>query len=411
MTRWAYTSGSEASRCGPWIRHGSPSTVWASSNLIRTLVLALSAWGLGCGDRSEAPAQSWSGEVLTLPSGGVEVRSRSGAWPPGGGWEVDETLRIGTLDGDGPDVFGRISALTVDSAGNIFVFDQDAAELRVFSADGAFLRRFGRKGSGPGEFGWVLGMSIAPDGALWLVDGQTARYTRLRGEEVETFRRASAVHRPPWLGGFLADGSFYDGVLVLPERRYVVVRVDGSGLTSDTVPIELPTFDQPRRGSMTLPLPYAPRALWAFDPRGHLWTASTHEYRLTRTTLMGDTTLIVRLDVDPPPLSAAQSDSIRSYVRTLESEFGVAVSGQMIPRSAPLLRWMVVDDRGHLWVGRTGAGPEDPIDVFDPDGRYLGNVRLPFDLVDKPVVHHPFVYGVSETVEGAPVVVKGRITE
>ncbi|HLU24170.1 MAG TPA: 6-bladed beta-propeller, partial [Longimicrobiales bacterium] len=92
-------------------------------------------------------------------------------------WAVADAVWIGAVEGDGPDVFGSISALAVDADGRILVFDDQAHELRTFAPDGSFLSRFGRRGGGPGEFKHVIGLSPAPDGSLWIVDGQNARYT------------------------------------------------------------------------------------------------------------------------------------------------------------------------------------------------------------------------------------------
>ncbi|MFS8638222.1 MAG: 6-bladed beta-propeller [Gemmatimonadota bacterium] len=150
--------------------------------------------------------------VDTLSSGAIVVRnSGPGRWAGGGGWRIEEVLRIGELEGDDVYVIGRIGALEVDAAGNIHVFDQHANELRTFSPRGEHLRTVGREGSGPGEFRGVVGMAAGPDGRLVVVDGSNARYTVVDGRGgMTSIPRPSRRVLPPWVGGFDADGRFYD---------------------------------------------------------------------------------------------------------------------------------------------------------------------------------------------------------
>jgi hypothetical protein len=60
--------------------------------------------------------------------------------------EVRIDLEIGSADGDGPDVFGRIGGLLELDDGRILVSDMLANEIRVFSAGGEHLFSFGREG-------------------------------------------------------------------------------------------------------------------------------------------------------------------------------------------------------------------------------------------------------------------------
>ena len=109
-------------------------------------------------------------------------------------WTVADAVWIGAVDGDGPDVFGSITALAADAEGRIHLFDGQSYELRTFGPDGSFISRFGRRGGGPGEFQHVIGISLAPDGTLWVIDGQNARYTVLQGDEVVATYRRGAWH-------------------------------------------------------------------------------------------------------------------------------------------------------------------------------------------------------------------------
>src|SRR5512134_3205390 len=82
-------------------------------------------------------AATWSGSIDTLPSGTVVVTNpANGLWDSSTAWRVVEELRIGALEGEGPDLFGEVSALEADAEGRIYVLESQALELRVFDRAG-----------------------------------------------------------------------------------------------------------------------------------------------------------------------------------------------------------------------------------------------------------------------------------
>ncbi len=62
--------------------------------------------------------------------------------------------------------------LAVDPAsGHVFVADPESPRIVAFDAEGSFLRAWGEYSSGPDGFGMVSGVTVAPDGSLWVSDG------------------------------------------------------------------------------------------------------------------------------------------------------------------------------------------------------------------------------------------------
>ena len=91
----------------------------------------------GCG--GDQAADRHEPLVDTIRSGTIVVQnSEQGLWDvdPGARWTIVESVRIGSSDGFGPDVFGSVSTLVVDDLDRIWVADALANELRVFEADG-----------------------------------------------------------------------------------------------------------------------------------------------------------------------------------------------------------------------------------------------------------------------------------
>lgn len=71
---------------------------------------------VGCAEAGGAAV--FAGAVDTLPDGRIVVSNPAmGMWGEGDEWDVTEEVRIGQVDGDGPDVFGSIGLLEVDEEG------------------------------------------------------------------------------------------------------------------------------------------------------------------------------------------------------------------------------------------------------------------------------------------------------
>lgn len=357
----------------------------------------------------------WTGTVDTLATGTVAV---SNAGSPITSqldrWTVEETERIGELEGDGPYVFGRIRAIEVDASDRILVFDDLANELRVFSRSGAQVETRGRRGAGPGEFRAVIGMSLSPEGDLWIVDAENGRYTIVSPEgDVHSVRRPVAMFTLPWLGGFADSGRFFDQGTDEVNGRLVdaLLEIGPDGEVRNRFPLPRVELPVPRMGTMEFPLPFAPRIRRSFDPAGAVWQAVSSEYRITRIELGGDTALIVSRDIVPQPLRGRERDSVAVYARALEARFGLSVPRGTLPDRVSPVRWFTVDDKGNLWVCATGLDPCDELDVFDPSGRFLSAVGLPTPVRDtpRPIIRRDRFLAAVEGALGEPQLLLGRV--
>lgn len=95
--------------------------------------------------------------VVLGVAGGAEAQVtviENGATPrfPGCALQLAEDLRIGSLDGDGMDVFGAIGSYAASPDGSLIVVDGLGVRVSVFSADGGYAFDIGRRGEGPGEY-------------------------------------------------------------------------------------------------------------------------------------------------------------------------------------------------------------------------------------------------------------------
>lgn len=358
--------------------------------LIRLLATPLAIVLPGCGDAGAAGG--WAGTVDTLANGTVLVANpETGVWGDSAEWRLVEDLRLGTLEGEGPEVFGQIRDLEIDRAGRMYVLDNQAKVVRVFGPDGSHVRNLGGPGAGPGEMENPNGLAWDPAGRLWVADPRNARYTVFdtTGALVGHHPRPVTSWGWRWNGVIADDWHLYetgfrrtsDG-----ETTPVLLRIDTAGVVIDTLPFPQyrQDFYQVRTATagMSSTVPFSPQLHTVVDPAGTLWAGVSNRYRLVRRSLEGDTLLIVDRDYRAVPVTPAERDEALSSdgFRRMR-EMGGEVDPGRIPANKPAFGAVTIDSRRHLWVRAVTANEDETyLDVFDPDGKYLGRLRAPYRL-------------------------------
>lgn len=385
------------------------------------LALALLPILAACGDGGADVASTLA--IDTLPNGAILAQNPdAGAWDSADAWRFVEQTRIGAFEGDGPDVFAQVRDIDVDGLGRIWVLDSQLKKIQVFEPDGRHVRTIGRAGAGPGELDYAIGIEFDPRGRAWVLDAGNARYTVFdsAGRYVTSHRRESTYTPWLWEGGITDDGRVFGTSIVYganaPDRDILIV-LDSGGVTRDT--IELPQFETEVYelrvdGTLvqTVVVPFTPRLVWKLADDGTLWVGTTDDYRIVNRTLEGDTLRVVEKEWTPVP--------VRPDDRTewLETEWveelrrqGADLDVSRIPATKPAWATFWVDDLGYLWVMPTPADDGGSrFDVFDPAGRYLGQVSFgDLALASLPLVRGDRAYVVTTDDMGIPYVVIGRI--
>ena len=395
--------------------HTRPPALARAAALLLALPLAAACGEVGASTR-------FAGTVDTL-NGVVHVRSpATGMWQPGEEWTLVEELRIGAEDGKGPEVFARVAALETDALGRIYVLEPQAKQIRVFGADGRHVRTMGREGGGPGEFKDVVGLEWDRQGRLWTLDQGNTRFSVFdtTGAFVTSHRKDGGLVTYQWTGGITRAGEiFAPGVRRVAGARQpelVMVRYDSAGVARDT--FALPRYEGPAyrhetdRTSSMASVPFAPDLVTWFGPDGRIWGGISDRYRLAHTTLKGDTLRIVEREWTAPPVSAEEREKAIEGLKWMADQ-GAKLDFSRIPAAKPAFDRLFTDDADHLWVQSNlpGTEPGKTLDVFDPEGRFLGTVRLPARLgtFDPVLVRGDRLYTVVLDEMEIPYVVRYRI--
>jgi hypothetical protein len=319
-------------------------------------------------------------EVLDS-AGVIVVRNRAdGLWSADRPWTVEEVLRLGAEDGPEEVMFGPMIRVGLSPRGEIVVIDPQAGVVTVFDGDGTFVRQLGGPGQGPGEFVNPMAMTWDPRGDLWIADPFIRRYSVFNedGSFVKTvprpIRGISSRHQILFAG----PSSIVDQGAGRSEVPFL--RVDTTGAIADSLAaVAVPTR---RLGTPPMPsdfdtsvLAYLPNVLWALAPDGTLWLAESGSLRLIQRTMSGDTLRIV----ETSHRNAELSGSTRRMVDRELSKLGSNLEYDLV---RPVVESLDVLSDGHVLVRiveEVGVD-SDLVDVFDPEGRYLGPLRLGFQL-------------------------------
>ena len=371
-------------------------------------------------------------EKDTLPNGVIRVHY-SGL-PADRIVTAEPDLRLGVVEGDPNFVFGEIRGVDAGADGTIYVLDGLASEIRAFDSAGHFLRTIGSRGEGPGEITEASGMVLAGDTILWVQDHAKWTMVGLSPEGGEMAR----TPMPVLAYGYTWDGAVDDaGRIWKPayhsDREGAEVRKDG--LDESTGRIYMKSVDPSDQsvdsvylgdysarqylsgsgnGWWHIYFPYDPQPVTAVDPRGGFWQVYTADYQVARLDQAGDTTLVLEVDSDPIPLTAADRAEFIERVGDMGPEsrrVAQEVAGLMLD-TKPLIQKLIPDDQGRLWVERTVEEGAHPVyDIFDTRGDYQGSVELTFNPSPfLPIrIRHGHIYAVALDELDVPSVVRARV--
>lgn len=383
-------------------------------------VLALSL--VGCAGDGGADGE-WRGTITD--SAGIQIVQNPAEGLRGGmTLRAEEDLRIGTAEGDSLTQFAMIAGIDVDDAGNIYVLDQQIRRVRVFAPDGTFLRQIGGSGSGPGELSpMAVGVMVAAGDTLLVPDAQNARINRYLGDGTAVDAVPLSMDQGiPMRWESLPDGRVVQQSRVMPQmvpgqtgmRDFLLIR-DSRGVVVDTL-MELPagqTFEF-QQGGARIRL-FDPEPVWAIDQQGRVLFGVNSEYRL----LVHDETGALRRIITKPftrqPVTEADREAFLRFMREMMLRSGAppAALDQIMNSISfgehyPAFAFLLGGPRGTVWVQQVrtaeqvaAAGGEFTAqdigssrwDVFDADGRFLGEIQLP-DRYQPLRVEGEHIYGV-----------------
>ncbi len=224
-----------------------------------------------------------------------------------------------------------ISGISLAPDGNVWITDGPAGQLVILTPEGEIADRWGSPGDGPGQFnfrrddGNAFGLvTFAPDGSFYVADSHNFRVQHFAADR--TFLDA--------FGEFGSkDGQFQEPIQVLRDAVGNLYVIDDK---RDDVQKFAPdgTFLLKFGGHGDEPGQLSNAGAGGIDPEGNIWIGDGDNARLQKFSPEGELL-----------------QTIEGTTGTLQSPSGFAI-----------------DDAGRLWVGDYG---NSKVEVFAPDGALL----------------------------------------
>ena len=319
--------------------------------------------------------------------------------------DFEGIYRVGSLDGDGWDTFGRVARVGFDGAGNLYILDTQAVRMNVVDLQANLVRQFMREGQGPGEFGSntaaALGFAVMRDGRVTVYDLGRMGFSLFGadGEFERTVRLPGTRTNSAMIAGIQAFPGM-DRVLATSEVNYL-----GRTETSpDDEPSE-PSFrhvlsydlsgDQVRIDSVAAgwgpsgdPEGFRPLLRAGVLPSGTVVYTDSSSYAIKFAGPDGRVTRVLTRPFQPRPVTGRiRADEIERRLEALGDVRGETPLAQRMIEfrrgqieameffdEIPVVVGLRTSWEGTIWVLHRGDGGTEGnrIDLISSDGRYLG---------------------------------------
>jgi hypothetical protein len=251
----------------------------------------------------------------------------------------------------------------------ILILDSDEWQIVALDSSGRLVGRFGRKGSGPGEIRLAKDLEVGPSGTIAVADVGNARigFWSPDGRWLGQSTMRGWVHDLAWIPeGLFAKEKSPDGL------RLLRVAMNDSSWAGETGALLTKQFIDSTGMNWeigSVDVLSAGRGLFAYPDS---------VYAVVETDTSGAAlTTYQRSDVARVRYSTAEQEMIASRFKR------AAASRPGLPEMKPpeFKRYILdiaVDNQDRLWVLRsTVDGADAEMDLFLPDGSYLGIVHAP----------------------------------
>lgn len=342
---------------------------------------------------NDAPAESNLNAPERFTAGDTLVVRTPGDILADAELQLVEQWRAGSADGEAATSFSQVHSVGITADDELLVFDQGGPVLRRYAADGTLVRAIGRKGSGPGEYDRINGLTVRTDGQLVLWDGAGNSRLNVYAPNDSFVTQWT----PPVTGYGTSDQSLVsltdNRVAVRAYVRDTTLRREAIGRTAwfvyDSAGVARDTVLQPELNDATVmliarnagsassrPVPYQPRPVAALLRDGTVaWSPGTpyvvhgrHEGKPLR----------IERDTRALPVTDDERGQLRAQViwGMRQTDPTWSWDGPDIPASKPAVRNVTVSLDGQYLVNVSTAS-----EPFEPDPPRVVEGQPPRPLV------------------------------
>jgi len=346
------------------------------------------------------------------------IRTEGGPKYEGVLFELKRDLILGVDEGE-PEwqQFGRSPKALVAPDGRMVLLDDRRTEFFIVSVDGSLLHRFGREGSGPGEFQNILNVLWKiPGREFWVTDQALSRVSRfdMNGRLLGAFSYADirmqySIFMSLGDGRFLGQG-WRDGTRP-PQSIYEYTFFTGEfEQASQFMVIDQDNMFQ-ESAAVRMQLPFTSDQFIRIGPSGRIAHVQPNIGRLSVYSSTGEPRFHTERDHPFEPVTHEDKEGYRNSYRRRGME-SVAARLTFPSHKPAWFRPPVIDDEGRIWISRYspllgepeeegGQQPElgNVWEIFSAEGVWLGT-HLHKERIE--LITYGYLYQVFLSESGSP---------
>jgi|GEM_PF-2708007 len=274
------------------------------------------------------------------------------------------------------EMFQNIVSLVIDAAGNIYILDKKAANIKIFNKDGDFLKIIGRRGEGPGEFVRPENGAFSPNNELYVYD---SRRLTIQVFSIDGKFKTQIPFAVPWFEGpkFTSKGEIIASHGVMAENPKFVLKKFNNEMESVFTYTSIPMLKLPKVNIFVYT--FNTDLKWEVGPKSEIvWGVMTSpKYDLFVHDEDGKYIKKITKEFTPIELTKVE------YKRLMKKWFGRVPNTKqfdlIIPRNYPPFQGFILDEEGRIFVHRfveVEKSKKHYFDVFDDEGKYLTKITL-----------------------------------
>jgi hypothetical protein len=316
-----------------------------------------------------------------------------------------EDLTLGAVEGDLPVVFGPFIRFAVDDQGSIYVLDCRSRTVRKFDKSRAYLLSFGKPGQGPGEFNDPEEIRFLMSGHLIIFEGESQKFSVFSRDG--NFLKSGRFFRlmfPSYFGfssgNFIATHIQYEAdkktiaTAVYNEKSELLAPLHQSESKPEA---PWPSRDDQdarakRLANVLSQAAFQRTSVIALDREEDIWFGFSDKYEIKIYSAEATLRRIIRTALPLLPVSKKDRQNFLNIWVPKDITTWNQMSGQMKKKISHLIRFVekkpafleiIPMDDHFLMVLREGQFNQKAlIDIFDPQGRFIIEKRLPFPVKD-----------------------------
>lgn len=273
-------------------------------------------------------------------------------------------------------MFQNIVSLVIDDAGNIYILDKKAANIKIFNKGGNFLKIIGRRGQGPGEFVRPENVALSLNNELYVYD---SRRSIIQVIDTDGKFIKQMPIQTPWFDGpkFLSDGELVASLGVVGKNIKFNLNKFNTNMEPILTYASIPMLKPPIVNIFVLF--FNADLKWDVGSGSEIiWGAiTTPEYELFIHDKDGKYIKKITKQYSPVKLTT------KEYKKLMKKWYGKVPSFKqfdlIIPKNYPPFQGFILDEEGRIFVHRfveVEKSKNHYFDVFDEEGKYITKITL-----------------------------------